>query len=289
MQIIVIIALWALIISPSYAQNFPSGSDNVEINLDALDPMEDSYKPPPMFDAPLTGLDVEKEKLPAIEQRSQSDSKRTEDRATKYFDPPPIPRKRPQVFKASPDFIQTLHSQNQVRANEKRENQIKEITTPQPISSEVNNDMNADMLNIDAQEVLDHISNDLTETPFQSDMNVQEREPDETEKDVLPQNNIISIAFSITSIEIPENGKDILLSAIVPSMLRNQDLRLEIRSFASPNIEEENARRTSLARALEIRKLLAENNINQDRINIRALGDNTDKLPTDRADLILLP
>lgn len=289
MQTIVIIALWALIIFPAYAQNFPSGSDNVEINLDALDPMEEGYTPPPMFDAPLTGLSIEKEPLPAIEKNIENDNEETKQSTIEYFDPPPIPPKRPQVFKASPDFIENLRAQNEIDIKKSRENQIEEITKPPHISSEVNNDMNADMINIDAQEVLDHISNDLTEPTIQSNVSQQRPASEKSEDDVLPKDNIISIPFSISSIKIPDNGKDILLSGIVPSMIRNQNLRLEIQAFASPNIEEENARRTSLARALEIRNFLSQNNIDQDRINIRALGDNTDKLPTDRADLILLP
>ncbi|MFP4313196.1 MAG: OmpA family protein [Alphaproteobacteria bacterium] len=272
LQALVIISLLILTSTHASARNFPSGSENVEINLDALKPMDTPYTPPPMFDAPLTAIEQNKE-------RSRDTApKNNDDEQEGYFNPPPIPPQRPSTFSVSQQYIQSLKNTG---ANTKLQ---KPMGATRPVD---NNDIGAEVVDMNARNVLDNIEAnrglDITE-----EITPPSVTSGSTEKNIrLPNEEAISLTFEIGSAELREPQMKMLESAIVKPFLRNTDLKLEIRSYASTNIEEKNARRTSLSRALKIRNHLEDQGIDRDRVTIRALGDQTDKLPTDRADLLI--
>lgn len=274
MQRIVIIALLSLINCAAFAQGFPSGSDDVEINLDALKPMEEGYTPPSMFGAPLTNLDQVKK------QEDRPEKPKTKLKKVEYFNPPPIPPKRPDTLKASKDYLQSLSRKNAA------------IKTPQKVDATIyDSEMNADVLHMDAKSVLSSIEGDTPEQNTQEidTANFKKTKPKVIEKPSqkeLSGDVLHSVIFDIGELEIPEKSREFLSNNIALSMKHNPKARLEIQSFASPNIEEKNSRRTSLLRAINIRNFLETKGISKDRVTIKALGDKTEQTPPDRADLL---
>lgn len=281
MQRIVIIALLSLINCAAFAQGFPSGSDDVEINLDVLKPMEEGYTPPSMFGAPLTNLDEVKE------QDEQPEKPKETVKKVEYFNPPPIPPKRPDTLKASKDYLQKLSRKNAAI-------KAPEMEAPQKVDATIyDSEMNADVMHMDAKSVLSSIEGDTPEeeTHEIDTANYKKTKPKPAEKSVpkeLTGDILHSVIFDIGELDIPEKSRDFLSNNIALSMKHNPKVRLEIQSFASPNIEEKNSRRTSLLRAINIRNFLESQGISKDRVTIKALGDKTDSTPPDRADLLFL-
>lgn len=101
-----------------------------------------------------------------------------------------------------------------------------------------------------------------------------------------------SIVFG-TREEVPLSpGDRTLLSGIAARMARDQNARLELRSYASGTEETRlEARRLSLLRAIDVREFLVGQGIRGTRIDVRALGA-SGEAPTgraaDRVDLVLV-
>lgn len=80
------------------------------------------------------------------------------------------------------------------------------------------------------------------------------------------------------------------LNAFVQRLMANQDLRVQLVAYASGNDDEANqARRTSLARAIAVRTYLIDQGVRGTRIDVRALGNRSGgSEPADRVDLVVL-
>ncbi|HEV7372322.1 OmpA family protein, partial [Arenibaculum sp.] len=103
----------------------------------------------------------------------------------------------------------------------------------------------------------------------------------------LPAGNEFSIVFDEGAAELEAAEKE-LLTGIAARMARNQNARLQIRSYATtPERREPDARRLALRRAVDLRRLLVEQGVRSTRIDVRALGT-ADAGPTDRVDLVLV-
>ncbi len=110
------------------------------------------------------------------------------------------------------------------------------------------------------------------------------RLPPEDESNEL---EYISFAFSPGKAELDEKTLKMLDDEIVPLLRNNPDWRLQIQAFADKaGRDAENARRTSLSRALAVRSHLAGQGIEVQRIDLRALGMQTDRNPRDRIDFV---
>ena len=98
-------------------------------------------------------------------------------------------------------------------------------------------------------------------------------------------NNII---FERNSTDITPNIED-KLQKLIKKLNNNPNLRVQLHAFATGidgNLS--SARRISLSRALAIREYLKSAGIRTTRIDVMALGDNTDKQPIDRVDFIFI-
>lgn len=88
---------------------------------------------------------------------------------------------------------------------------------------------------------------------------------------------------------ITDLSKDQILQlgqSIMPSLKKDTTLRIEIRSFAAViNGDESGARRVALSRALAMRQYFVDKGITPARMDLRALGNETDQTPQDRVDL----
>jgi outer membrane protein OmpA-like peptidoglycan-associated protein len=78
------------------------------------------------------------------------------------------------------------------------------------------------------------------------------------------------------------------LAPIVRSLQNNADSRLEIVAFASGNVDRpSDARRTSLTRAVRVRGFLVDQGVRSARIDVRALGADSQGGPPDRVELTI--
>ena len=79
------------------------------------------------------------------------------------------------------------------------------------------------------------------------------------------------------------------LDDMVTKLQNAPDIRVQIRAFAKGDDSgQSNARRMSLSRALVVRRYLTEKGIKPVRLDVRALGTETDRTPLDRVDLVFI-
>jgi len=110
------------------------------------------------------------------------------------------------------------------------------------------------------------------------------RQPPEDEKHEL---EYISLPFSPGLVELDGTVTAALDGDVLPLLKNNPNWRLQIQAFASKSGSElENARRTSLSRALSIRSHLLSQGIEARRMDVRAMGMETDRKPLDRVDFV---
>ena len=79
--------------------------------------------------------------------------------------------------------------------------------------------------------------------------------------------------------------RDSLRTHVLKAMQKRPDSKLIIKSYATPGDSGQSSdRRIALARALKLREFLIKQELDSNRINIRALGDATKSAPRDRID-----
>lgn len=77
------------------------------------------------------------------------------------------------------------------------------------------------------------------------------------------------------------------ISALASRMADNRSLRVQLFAYASdPEQNTSRARRLSLDRAVAVRNMLIDAGVERTRIEVRALGDQSDSGPTDRVDAV---
>lgn len=101
------------------------------------------------------------------------------------------------------------------------------------------------------------------------------------------QQEYISLAFPKGLEKLDGEVRQSLEGRVLPLLKDNPGWRLQIQAFASPTDNgPTSARRVSLSRALEVRTWLMAQGIEPQRMDVRALGMETDRDPADRVDLV---
>ncbi len=102
------------------------------------------------------------------------------------------------------------------------------------------------------------------------------------------EEDFVSLFFSPGMTDLDKAGMAPLKDRVIEQLKKNPGWRIQIQSFASPvDKSTSSARRTSLSRALSVRTFLLENGIEPQRMDVRALGMQTDREPFDRVDLVV--
>lgn len=99
----------------------------------------------------------------------------------------------------------------------------------------------------------------------------------------------LSLLFAADESKLSDSGRS-ELAALVKRMQKDEDLNLQLLAYASGDeASSSKARRLSLSRALEVRKVLMDKGIRSTRIEVRALGNKLDgRGPADRVDAVLV-
>lgn len=101
----------------------------------------------------------------------------------------------------------------------------------------------------------------------------------------------LMVVYKTGEIEIPAQFVDLISQNIVTTMKNTPESRVQIVAYAAaPDGKEATARRTSLSRALSVRSYLIAQGIDATRLDVRAMGLQTDqKAEADKVDMILIP
>jgi outer membrane protein OmpA-like peptidoglycan-associated protein len=102
------------------------------------------------------------------------------------------------------------------------------------------------------------------------------------------QDIFVTLPFSKGDGDLTEQSQDLIKEQILGNLKEKPSWRLQIQAFASPKVKgaTNEARRLSLTRALAVRSYLLENGIEASRMDVRALGTQSDRNPLDRVDLV---
>lgn len=108
------------------------------------------------------------------------------------------------------------------------------------------------------------------------------------DRETVPQSAFLeTVSFSDHTQEKLSMGHRATLDAVVVRFREEPELRISLRSFATQpeGAVENEARRISLKRALNVRHYLTNNGVPSDRVIIRALGDTSEKDDKNRIDI----
>jgi outer membrane protein OmpA-like peptidoglycan-associated protein len=151
-------------------------------------------------------------------------------------------------------------------------------------------------------DVTDVIENESAPTPLAVEEPQAEHIPVEetaspADDTVLSGNDssAASLVPTVSDLSIEFTGNESNLSAAAQEKLKNivgqlkdmGDTRIQVRAYAAgEDGSKSSARRISLSRALAVRSFLMDNGIKPNRVDVRALGTETDRSPIDRVDLV---
>jgi outer membrane protein OmpA-like peptidoglycan-associated protein len=103
------------------------------------------------------------------------------------------------------------------------------------------------------------------------------------------ETNFFTIPFKPGTDELDKQITETLRSQVLPLLKDHPSWRMQIRAFASTVDKEPiSARRISLARALAVRSWLLDKGVEARRLDLKALGLQTDREPPDRVDMVFI-
>lgn len=198
---------------------------------------------------------------------------------------PPVPGKKPAHESSFAEIDRAMAAENKVR-------DISEIAAIEPASG---GDASAPIQDI--SEGIQDISADITaDVPADPAKDISEKPviqattaqiPRQPPKEDGEEEEYITLPFAPGLSEADSKVTAALDDKIVPLLKKNPDWRLQIQAFAGKADNGlKNARRMSLSRALSIRSHLLEQGIEARRMDVRALGMQTDRNPVDRVDFV---
>lgn len=97
----------------------------------------------------------------------------------------------------------------------------------------------------------------------------------------------VTLPFASGAAQLDKKTTKTLKDNVVPLLRNNQEWRVQIQAFAGKTKDDfKDSRRLSLSRALAVRTYLMESGIEARRMDVRALGAQTDRKPLDRVDFV---
>ncbi len=174
---------------------------------------------------------------------------------------PPIPKRRPQTFHASKAFIQQARYQAPPA-----------VAVPPPA-------------------VEGNPLDELTVKVLSANDILASLEGKKIEKTATkaPHTDLIQISFEKGETQIPYTMQEKLYEETIPHLKKYPDPRIEIHAFSSKHgfNGENGARHIALARALELKKFLGKNNVDEQRINIFSHGFDAQSKEHDVVNIVL--
>lgn len=214
------------------------------------------------------------------------------------FAQPPIPPERPKILHVSPEYIKKLIEERNIKA-QPLETEVKtteEVIPPPQPTEIIEKDIAPNIAVPVDKQPLDKTT--IQETTRQEVLNIldgkKKNVPLPPEKPILTQETelektLISFSLKPSEVMLDENIISFLKDHALNLFNKNKDMTMEINAYATPTKgEEHSAIRISLARSLEVRKWLMDNNISPSRLKLNSSRDDNDIESDDRIDLILV-
>ena len=108
------------------------------------------------------------------------------------------------------------------------------------------------------------------------------------EEPVSVASDALRIPFGVGGADLPESALQ-PLQELAARLSREPNLRVQLFAFAAgTEANASQARRLSLSRALAVRAVLIDAGVRSTRMDVRALGSNTNEAPLDRVDLLVV-
>ena len=169
-----------------------------------------------------------------------------------------------------------------------KENNIEVVTKPsRTISQETKQD------NIIIPEAEKNIAEEQKNNASTISEKVISKPPENNDKQIssIPENNSapnrISVNFPNNSTDLPKEAIN-NLTPLSEELNKFPSIKIKLLAYASDSDESSSSvRRRSLSRALSVRQFLIDNGIKNTRIEVRALGSNSEEDNTDRVDIVL--
>ncbi|MEM7170662.1 MAG: OmpA family protein [Pseudomonadota bacterium] len=122
------------------------------------------------------------------------------------------------------------------------------------------------------------------------DSNKTNKKQKNTQVAVVPEKDlddkIATVTFATESTELSQKDKEVL-TGLAQRLNDSPEIRLQLLAYAADGEESSNnARRLSLSRALVVRKYLTDQGIAANRLQVRALGDQSIEGEPDRVDIL---
>jgi outer membrane protein OmpA-like peptidoglycan-associated protein len=118
---------------------------------------------------------------------------------------------------------------------------------------------------------------------------VIDRNAKDIERDHVLGNQHVLIVFQAGLSDLTHEQQGALQENVLPKLNKDSGLRVEIRAYAAATDDSQSSdRRIALARGLAVREYLKLQGIDTARLDIRALGKNTDRKPYDRVDIVFM-
>ena len=263
----------------------------------------EGYKPPPLFGVPRfpekdTQPKVVPNKKPAAIQAQQSDNKRPigAPRISKEIvldkKAVPLPLRRPNKTISKP-VVEITEPPVAAKPVEELPPVITE-TAPKKSQGVVKGPKTMPAVKADSVAV-EAIEGEVNNAPTDMLDRVQKqvdapKEPLAIDKSIRPYtaldiNKPHIIIFEPEAVVLNAEQFDVINNAVLPTLVNN-NLKLNIISYASPAGDGFSSdRRFSLSRALAVRGALMDKGFDPSKINVRALGSETNKQPFDRIEL----
>lgn len=240
-----------------------------------------------------------------------------------HDDKPPIPPERPKVMSVSPEYIKSLmnrqhksetgdeNAEPAQQAPGQKDNadllplpdeQTNKQINAKPKTADKPDSQKADDDNVDGnalhdatrQEVLNILEGKTKGIPIppekpESFTGDEEAEGIAVEDKDDKEKTIISFSLPPKEIALSKDIENFLQTRVLPKFKNDAKFELEIYAYATKiDGEEHSAIRISLARALEVRRWLIDNNVPPSRLKLSHMGSGKDMKPDDRIDLILI-
>jgi len=108
------------------------------------------------------------------------------------------------------------------------------------------------------------------------------------EEPVSVASDALRIPFGVEGADLPESALQ-PLQELAARLSREPNLRVQLFAFAAGTEKNASqARRLSLSRALAVRAVLIDSGVRSTRMDVRALGSNTNEAPLDRVDILVV-
>ncbi len=219
----------------------------------------------------------------------------------------PIPKKRPKIMSVSPAFLEELKNRDSspvgkhIRLNDQNSkaaelNAIEPSASPGPLPpSAFQNNVDLDnLVSLDQKDIVDMI--EPTKKSSKASFRKQsipiprhkpKRRTMQTSAEAQDEGTLVSFALQPGQINLDENLRNFLQDHALRLFNQKSNLTMEIQAYATATDSEPHGDvRVALARALEVRSFLINQNVSPNRLKLTPKGQDQAGAGNDRIDLL---